>query len=176
MDTESIPLGLRFLIALPVMLIAGSILSYFKSPEGYFIKRLRPKDDVKYTHAQLLFRAFIGLGLISTTLLFSGVLIIVSDDIFIELRPEWVFSMLPIGLVFAIGSYLHFRIWRYVEIAPSGQGASASGGKRVFARRATPNPETWGLRLTLIMLFAVAFVAGPTIIIVWSIYMMELFG
>ena len=67
------------------MFVAGSVLSYFKSPEYFFIKRFRPNDDVKYTHTQLLFRAFIGLGLISTILLFGPVVIIAGD--FTELRP-----------------------------------------------------------------------------------------
>lgn len=176
MDIQLIPLGLRILIAVPLMFMAGSILSYFKSPEDYFIKRLRPKGDVKYTHAQLLFRAFIGLGLVWPALAFSGILIIVSDDAFIELRPEFVLSALPISLFSSIGSYIYFRLWRYVEIDPSEQDVLVSGGQRTFVRRASPNPKTWGLRLTLIIVFAVALVAGPAIMMVWSISMFELFG
>ena len=175
MDAQSIPLGLRILIAFPIMFVVGSVLSYFKSPEDFFIKRFRPNDDAKYTHAQLLFRAFIGLGLISTILLLGPVVVIAYDG-FTELRPVWIAMALTIGLFLAISSYLYFRIWRYVEIAPSEQGAPLSSTPRIFIRRAAPNPDTWGLRLTLIILFAVVVVAGPAILIILSIVFWNLFS
>ena len=55
MEMETV---LRFLVSLPILLIAGSVVSYFKSPEDFFIRRLRPKEGAEYTHIRLVSRAF----------------------------------------------------------------------------------------------------------------------
>ncbi len=176
MEIQSFHPILRLLIAIALWFAGGSTLLYWGKPEEFFIRRFRPSRDVEYTHAQLLFRAFGGVGLISVALASFGVFVIISDDALVELRREWVFSVLPLGLASAICSYIHFRVWRYVEIVPSGRDGQVSTGQRIFVRRAAPNPKTWGLRLALIIIFAVAVVAGPAILFAWSIFMFELFG
>ena len=91
------------------------------------------------------------------------------DEAFLEWGNSHNTVAVVIELFMVVYSYLYFRIWRYVEIFPSGQGTSASGDQRVFIRRASPNPDTWGLRLALIILAAVAVVAGPTILIILAV-------
>ena len=176
MEIQSIPLGLRILIGFPIMAAAVYISEYFRRPEDFFIKRLRPNEGIQYTHAQLLFRAFIGVGLISVTPFILGISVIGYGDAPVELRRASIAIGLTLGLFLGLCSYLYFRIWRYVEIVPSGQGASASGEQRIFIRRASPNPDTWGLRLTLIILAAVAAVAGPAILIALSVFTFNLFS
>ena len=126
MEIQSFHPVLRLLIAILFWFAAGSTLLYWGKPEEFFIRRLRPGNDAKYTHAQLLFRAFMGAGLIPVALASFGIFIITSDDALIELRPEWFFSVLPFALALAICSYLHFRIWRYVEVVRSGRDGSVS--------------------------------------------------
>lgn len=170
MDTESIPLGLRFLIALSAMIATVYISDYFRRPEDCFIKRLRPNEGIQYTHVQLLFRAYIGVGLISVTPFILGLSVVVYEEASVELRRSAIAIGLVLGFFLGVCSYLYFRIWRYVETAPSERSASVSGGQRVFVRRIAPDPNTWGLRLTLIILAAIAAVAGPTILIVLFIF------
>ncbi len=169
MEIQSIPLGLRILIGFSILIAAVYISEYFRRPEDFFIKRLRPNEGIQYTHVQLLFRAFIGVGLISVTPFILGISVIGYDDAPVDLKRASIAIGLTLGLFLGLCSYLYFRIWRYVEIFPSGRGASASGEQRVFIRRASPNPDTWGLRLTLVILASVAAVAGPAIAIVLSV-------
>lgn len=42
---DSIPFPLRFIIALPFWLVPGLMISYFRKPEDFVIKRLRPNPD-----------------------------------------------------------------------------------------------------------------------------------
>lgn len=175
MNTESIPLGLRFLIALSAMIVTVYFSEYFRRPEDFFIKRLRPKEGIQYTHAQLLFRAFIGVGLISVTPVMLGVSVIGYEDASVELRRSAIAVGLAVALILGVCSYLYFRIWRYVETAPSKRSASVSREQRFFVRRTAPNPKTWGLRLALIILAALLAVIGPAIVIVlsgltWSLF------
>ena len=172
---DSMPFGLRLIIALPVWLLFGLLISYCQKPEDFLIKRLRPKEDARFSHSQLLFRALAGAGL-SALLLIIGVGIITSDEAFLEWRSPFITVTVVIGLFMGIHSYLYFRIWRYVEIAPSGQSGSDSSDQRLFMRRAEPNPKTRGLRLTLIILAAVTVVAGPAIFVVLAVLTSELFS
>ena len=165
---DSIPFPIRIVIALPFWLIPGLMLSYFRKPEDFVIKRLRPKENIQFSHFQLIYRSSVGAGLCSV-LFVLGIGIITSGEGFLEWRGLYVTITLAMWMFMGGFSYLYFRLWRYVEIAPSEQGALVSRGQRVFLRRSTPDSRTWGLRLALIILAAVAVAAGPAILIVLTI-------
>ena len=165
---DSIPFPIRIVIALPFWLIPGLMLSYFRKPEDFVLKRLRPKENIQFSHSQLIYRSFVGAGLCSI-LLVLGVGIITSKEGFLEWRGLYVTITLVMWMFMGTFSYLNFRLWRYVEIAPPEQGTLVSRRQRVFVRRITPDSRTWGLRLALIILAAVAVVVGPTILIILTI-------
>ncbi len=150
MEIVSVPFPLRFIIALPVWLAFGFLISYCQKPEDFLIKRLRPKGDTRFTHSQLLFRALAGAVLFAL-LLTLGVGIITSDEAFLEWRSHYAIFNIFTGLYLGISLYLYFRLWRYRKLTPAEQ--PASDPRPLFARRTEPNPKTWLLRGGLIALF-----------------------
>ena len=147
MDGEFI---LRVLISLPVLLVAMYIATYFRAPEDFFIKRLRPKEGTEYTHSQLVFRAMVS-GLLPAPIMMLWVAIMTSDEAFLEWRSHYITLTIIIGLFLGVSSYLYFRLWRYRKLTPAEQ--QASDPRPLFARRTEPNPRTWLLRGGLIALF-----------------------
>ncbi len=156
MDGEFI---LRILISLPVLLVAVYIAEYFRKPENFFIKRLRPIEGTEYTHSQLVFRALMS-ALLPTPIMMLGVSIMTSDEAFLEWGSSYITLtiIIGIGLFLGVSSYLYFRLWRYRKLTPAEQ--QASDPRPLFARRTEPNPRTWLLRGGLIALFIFMGITG----------------
>ena len=107
----------------PVVILLGSpllvcvaflvFLPYFTKPEEFYIKRFRPGAAHQFTQAQLLFRAFVGIGFLYTgtfaaafTLVFS----IGERGVWVWFWPIMTFGAGPVlGAVY----YIYFRNWRY---------------------------------------------------------------
>lgn len=109
--------GIRFLIAMAILVVAyGGAASYFANPEKCFVKRLRPAVGDKVTHARILFRAFIGGGLIVGGL--NLLAYIIAFDI--PLSALRSLGALPLIAPIAVGGmgYTYFRLVKYRRRAP----------------------------------------------------------
>ena len=116
--------GIRFLIAMAILIVAyGVAASYFANPEKYFVKRLRPAVGGKVTHARILFRAFVGGGLIVVGL--SLLAYIVAFDI--PLSALRSLGALPLAAPIAVGGmgYTYFRLVKYRRLPPDDADAGA---------------------------------------------------
>ncbi len=110
------------------------ILPYFTTPEGFFIKRLRPKTDHKITHAQLLARAFIGVGLIHSSVHLLAFSLILDFSLYLPLLECLIVAC---GCLF-VGSitYFWFRSSRYRKLAPDElRAAGDDGSTGIFVLR-----------------------------------------
>ncbi len=109
-------------------LVAGMLLAtsafwfvqpYFLRPEDFFLKRLRPERERKIVHAQLLLRAYLGAGLLTTSLWMFGMLLVLGH--MTGTSPVTFLVGIPVTLVTSllVGSlgYLHLRR-RYGRQAP----------------------------------------------------------
>ena len=116
--------GIRFLIAMAILVVAyGGAATYFLNPEKCFVKRLRPASGGKVTHARLLFRAFIGGGLIVGGL--NLLAYIIAFDI--PLSVLWSLGALPPVALIAVGGmgYTYFRLVKYRRLSPDDADAGA---------------------------------------------------
>ena len=96
--------GIRLLIGLALIVVAyGLAMPYFANPEGYFIKRIRPADGEKIAHGRLLFRSFVGAGLIGGGLHILAW--IVAFDIPLSVfGSSWDLAALGAGALIAVGA------------------------------------------------------------------------
>ena len=94
-----------------------------------------PEDSRKFTHTQLLVRAFIGTGLISASLYSLAWCLIFS--LVLDLMWVWVWVMLTLasGLMTGIGHYIGFRLFRYRKLTPNEREDNVDGGAGIFVRR-----------------------------------------
>ena len=134
METQSLPFLLRILMGLPVALVAFYISDYFRKPEDFPVKRLRPQKGAEYTNSQLAFRALMS-ALLPTPVLMLWLAMLTSDEAFLEWRISQVVTAVIVNLYLGISSYIYFRLWRYRELTPNQRG----GSERVFVRREAPN-------------------------------------
>ena len=102
--------------------------------EDWFIKRLRPKSGDRITHNQLLVRAFIGVGLVSSGAWVLGYLLVVGLVIGWTFGA-WLPTTLGGGLVVGTGAYVYFRFRRYRKQAPDERESTVDGAASVFVRR-----------------------------------------
>lgn len=106
--------GIRFLIAMAILVVAyGVAATYFLNPEKYFVKRLRPAGG-EVTHARIIFRAFVGGGLIVGGL--NLLAYIIAFDI--PLSAFRSLGALPLIAPIAVGGmgYIHFRLVKYRKL------------------------------------------------------------
>ena len=112
-DPIAIIKGVKLLAAISLLCVNYlAILPYFHKPEEFFIKSLRPESDSQFTHNQLLFRAFVGVGFISTgvwALAFTLAFSVVSDIAW------WMWPAITLGGGTIVGAaeYAYFRLVRY---------------------------------------------------------------
>ena len=111
--------GIRLLIGLALVAVAyGLALPYFVDPERYFVKRLRPADGGKVTHARLLVRnsgaVAVGGGL---HMLAFFVAFDIPVSVFIE---SWGLAIMALGALAVVwgGGYAHFRLVKYRRLPP----------------------------------------------------------
>ena len=130
--------GIRLLIGLALIVVAyGLAMPYFANPEGYFIKRLRPADGEKIAHGRLLFRSFVGAGLIG-----GGIHLltwIVAFDIPLSVFwSSWDLAALGAGAPIAVGGmgYAYFRLIKYRRLPPD----DADAGAFILREREERNP------------------------------------
>ena len=115
-DPIAVIKGVKLLAAISLLCINYLlILPYFHKPEEFFAKSLRPKANHGFTHRQLLFRAFAGVGLISSgvwalafTLAFSAV-----SDIAWWMWPAITFGG---GTIVGAAEYAYFRFVRFRKL------------------------------------------------------------
>ena len=119
--------GIRLLIGLALIVVAyGLAVPYFANPEGYFVKRLRPADGEKIAHRRLLFRSFVGAGLIGGGLHILAW--IVAFDIPLSVFwSSWDLVALGAGALIAVGGmgYAYFRLIKYRRLPPDDADAGA---------------------------------------------------
>ena len=129
--------GIRLLIGLALIAVAyGLAMPYFANPEGYFIKRLRPADGEKIAHRRLLFRSFVGAGLIG-----GGIHLlawIVAFDIPLSVFwSSWDLAALGAGALIAVGGACYaFRLIKYRRLPPD----DADAGAFILREREERNP------------------------------------
>lgn len=113
--------GIRFLIAMAILVVAyGVAATYFLNPEKYFVKRLRPAGG-EVTHARIIFRAFVGGGLIVGGL--NLLAYIIAFDI--PLSALWSLGALPPVALIVVGGmgYTYFRLVKYRRLPTDDAGA-----------------------------------------------------
>ncbi len=165
MDLIPNPAGVRFLTGL---LILGAvfmvILPYFRKPEDFFIKRFRPKNHDEYTHAQLLFRAYIGAGLIGSSIFALGWSIAFQ-------MPLWMWAAIALFGASASGTvtYMYFRLWRYRKPTPCELRSGADMRRDAFMLGRHPGNVQKNLRLTLLLVLAGLIVFSALTIILGSL-------
>lgn len=136
MPLDAVITGVKLLTSLLLVCATYLVfLPYFAKPEEFFIRRLRPRDDRRFTHAQLLIRAFGGAGLVSAgmySLAFCLVFSLVLDVVWMW---AWPAMTLGGGVMLGVGHYARFRLSRYRKLTPSEQRAMTDGDPGVFVRR-----------------------------------------
>lgn len=136
MQLDTVITGLKLLTALLLVCVAYLVLlPYFLKPEEFFIKRLRPERNHKFTHAQLLVRAFLGAGLLSAGLYSLAICLVLGLVLNIAWAWVWLALTLGGGIVVGTGCYIGFRILRYRKLAPDERWAVLGGEAGVFVRR-----------------------------------------
>ena len=130
-----VAVGLRLMFALLFLFLThGVLLPYFWRPKEFFIKPLRAGSDDAVTHPQLLFRAFIGVGLISTG--FHSAAFFLAFGLFTDLSFEvWLIPTLGVGLVLGAGSYIGFKFGRYRKLTPTERQSTLNDVSGNFIRR-----------------------------------------
>ena len=129
--------GIRLLIGLALIVVAyGLAMPYFANPEGCFVKRLRPADGEKVAHGRLLFRSFVGAGLIGGGLHLLAW--IVAFDIPLSVFGSWDLAALGAGALIAVGGmgYAYFRLIKYRRLPPD----DADAGAFILREREERNP------------------------------------
>lgn len=119
--------GIRLLIGLALTVAAhGLAIPYFANPERYFVKRLRPADGEKIAHRRLLFRSFVGAGLIGGGLHLLG-WFVASDIPLSVFGYSWDLAALAAGALTAVGGvgYAYFRLIKYRKLPPDDADAGA---------------------------------------------------
>ena len=107
--------GIRFLIGLALIAVAyGLGTPYFVHPERYFVKRLRPAAGDKVTHARILFRSFVGGGLIVGGLHLLACIVAFN----VPLSALMSAGLLAPGALIAVGGmgYIYLRLVKYVTV------------------------------------------------------------
>ena len=138
MQLDTVITGLKLLTALSLVCVTHLVLlPYFLKPEEFFIKRFRPEHNHKFTHADLLARAFLGAGLISTGLYSLALCLALSLVVGTAWAWAWVWLVLTLdgGVVVGTGCYIGFRILRYRKLAADERLAALGGETGVFVRR-----------------------------------------
>ena len=113
MQLDTVIPALKLLTALFLLCVNYLVLlPYLVKPEKFYIRPLRQARNHKVTHAQLIVRAFGGVGIVSAglhSLAFCLALSLVLDFVWI-----WVWLALTFGggLVLGTGFYIRFRLQR----------------------------------------------------------------
>ena len=142
--------GIRLLIGLALIVAAhGLAIPYFLNPERHFVKRLRPADGEKIAHGRLLFRSFVGSGLVG-----GGLHILawsVGFDIPLSVFSRyWDLAALTAGALIAVGGagYAYFRLIKYRRLPPDDADAGA-----FILRKPKRGEKAYWLRTALIIAF-----------------------
>ena len=95
----------------------GLAAPYFTDPERYFIKRLRPADGGKVTHARLLVRNSVGAVVVGG---FHMLAFFVAFDIPVSVFRSWGLAIMALGALAVVwgGGYAHFRLVKYRRLPP----------------------------------------------------------
>ena len=115
---------LRLVVGLSLAAIAfGVIQPYFTRPEEFFVKRLRPKKGRRYTHTELLVRAFLGAGLLTSGAWILGYFLVagIVTDRVPGTPTLWLVATLGASLLIGSAVYAYLRFCRY-RIVPRGGG------------------------------------------------------
>ena len=136
MQMDAALTGLTLLAALLLIGVTyGVILPYFWRPEDFFIKRFRSESNQRFTHRQLLFRAFVGCGLIHSGVHWLAFYLALGPVT--ELSPGvWIVPpILVIGLIVGAGTYVGLRFSRYRKLSPEERESMVADDTAVFVRR-----------------------------------------
>ena len=153
MDT-AIPI-VKLLMALAlVTFVHMALLPYFRNPEAFFIERLRRDGKREVTHANLLVRAFVGVGLACSGVWALGALLAFSVVLDVS-----VFMWLAITsggcVILGTCEYIRFRLFKYRAMTLD---ESRDPGRSLFTLRETEGEKARRLRTALIIAF-VALIA-----------------
>ena len=136
MELDTVMTGLKLLTALLLICVTFLVvLPYFVKPEEFFVKRLRPNNNHRLMHTQLLVRAFGGAGLLSASLYSLATVLVLSLVTDIALARAWLIVTLGGGMVVGTGHYIRFRLDRYRKLAPDERHSMEDGDAGVFVRR-----------------------------------------
>ena len=134
MELDTVITGLKLLTALLLLCVTFLVvLPYFVKPEEFFVKRLRPNNNHRLTHTQLLVRAFGGAGLLSAGLYSLATVLVLS--LVMDIAWAWLIVTLGGGMVVSTGHYIRFRLDRYRKLAPDERHSMKDGDAGVFVRR-----------------------------------------
>ena len=135
-----------------------TVCAYFLKPEEFYVKRFRPAAGRAVSHRALILRAYVGIGLVHTSVQCVGFYLANRE------LSAWTWAILALAMCPALGSmaYAHFRLSRYRKASPD-ERASGDWGGGAFVLRAPFRDELktgWAKRVDKI-----ARIAFPAVII-----------
>ena len=135
--------GIRLLIGLALIAVAyGLAMPYFRDPERYFVKRLRPAGGGKVTHARLLVRASVGAVAGGGLHLIASV---VAFDIPASVFGSWDLAVLGAGALTAVWGigYAYFRLVKYRRLPSDDADAGAFVLRSPKREEMNPPRQRW---------------------------------
>ena len=148
MDT-AIPI-VKILLALAlVAFVHMALLPYFRNPEAFFIERLRRDGKREVTHAHLLVRAFVGVGLACSGVWALGAALAFS--VVLDVSVSMWLAITSGGCV-TVGTceYIRLRLFKYRAMTLD---ESSDPGRSLFTLRETEGEKARWLRTALIIAF-----------------------
>ena len=99
-----------------------STVNYCAKPEDFPIKRLRLSPACKLSHSELIIRAYIGAGLVSSTFFALPYAVLGLYGL-----VGWTTVTFIGGVMVGTGTYLYFRLSRYRRLTSSESQAKDAG-------------------------------------------------
>ena len=122
------------------MLVAATgyltVCAYFLKPEEFYVKRFRPAAGRAISHRALILRAYVGIGLVHTSVQGVGFYLANRES------SAWTWVIIALAMCPILGSttYAYFRLARYRKASPD-ERASEGWGDGAFVLRAPLRDE-----------------------------------
>ena len=132
-----------------------TVCAYFLKPEEFYVKRFRPAAGRAVSHRALILRAYVGIGLVHTSVQGVG-FYLASREL-----SAWDWAIIALAMCPILGSmaYAYFRLARYRKASPD--ELKTGWAKRVDKIARTVFPAVFILAIALVIaLIAHGLTAG----------------
>jgi len=143
-----------------------TVCAYFLKPEEFYVKRFRPAAGRAVSHRALILRAYVGIGLVHTSVQCVGFYLANRES------SAWDWAIMVLAVCPLLGSmaYAYFRLARYRKTSPD-ERASGKWGGGAFVLRAPFRDElktNWakrvdkiaGIAIPAVFILAIALVSA----------------